>query len=143
MNCIGRTIEASLSPFLRMELNKKILDLFQEEFEQNGEIERIIHHAKNANAYEVVTHYSPIAAQKAASIGAHVEASRLYLSAIENYQGNDPDTLIQFYESYAYECYLTSQVKEAIIYAGKSLNLLERKNDIGRTGNCLRFLSRL
>jgi hypothetical protein len=80
-----RTVEA-LSPFLRMELNKKILDLFQEAFEQKGEIERIIHHAKNANAYEVITHYSPIAARKAAAIGAHVEASRLYLSAIENYQ---------------------------------------------------------
>lgn len=136
-----RTIEASLSPVLRMELNKKILDLFQETFEQNGEIERIIHHAKNANAYEVVTHYSPIAARKAAAIGAHVESSRLYLSAIENYQGNDPDILIQFYESYAHECYLTSQVKEAIIYAGRSLHLLERKNDVGRIGNCLRFLS--
>jgi DNA-binding CsgD family transcriptional regulator/tetratricopeptide (TPR) repeat protein len=138
-----RTVEASLSPILRMELNKKILDLFQENFEQKGEIERIIHHAKNANAYEVVTHYCPIAAYKAAAIGAHVEASRLYLSAIENYQGHDPDTLIRFYEPYAYECYLTSRVKEAIIYAGKSLHLLERKNDIGRIGNCLRFLSLL
>src|SRR4030095_9495716 len=49
----------------------------------------------------------------------------------------------QFYEPYAYECYLTSQVKEAIVYAGKSLHLLERKNDIGRIGNCLRFLSLL
>src|SRR6185295_18463085 len=46
-----RTIEASLSPILRIGLNKKILELFQENFEQNGEIERIIHHAKNANAY--------------------------------------------------------------------------------------------
>jgi DNA-binding CsgD family transcriptional regulator len=136
-----RTIEASLSPILRMELNKKILDLFQEAFEQNGEIERIIHHAKNANAYEVIIHYSPIAARKAAAIGAHVEASRLFLSAIENYQQNDPDTLIQFYESYGYECYLTSQVKEAIIYAGKSLHLLEQKNDMERIGNSLRFLS--
>src|SRR4030095_8770182 len=138
-----RTIEASLSPFLRIELNKKILDLFQETFEQNGEIERIIHHAKNANAYEVVPHYSPVAARRAAAIGAHVEASQLYLSAIENYQGDDPDTLIQFYELYAYECYVTSQVKEAIVYAGKSLHLLERKNDIARIGNCLRFLSLL
>jgi tetratricopeptide (TPR) repeat protein len=136
-----RTIEASLSPFLRMELNKKILDLFRETFEQNGEIERIIHHAKNANAYELVTYYSPIAARKAAAIGAHVEAMRLYLSAIENYQGDDPDTSIQFYQAYAYECYLTNQLKEAIIYTVRSLDLLKRKNDVGRIGICLRFLS--
>jgi DNA-binding CsgD family transcriptional regulator/tetratricopeptide (TPR) repeat protein len=138
-----RTVESSLSPILRIALNKKILDLLRESFEENGEIERIIHHAKNANAYEVVTHYSPIAARKAAAIGAHVEAARLYLSAIEYYHGDDAGTLIQFYESYAYECYLTSQVKEAIIYAGRLLDLLKRKNDVGRIGNCLRFLSLL
>jgi len=138
-----RTIESSLSPILRVALNKKILDLFLENFEQQGEIERIIHHAKNANAYEIVTHYSPIAARKAAAIGAHVEASRLYLSAIEYYHGDDPATLIMLYEAYAFECYLTSQVKEAIIYGGRLLHLLDGKGDVERIGNCLRFLSLL
>ena len=76
-------------------------------------------------------------------MGAHIEASRLYLSAIEYYQGNDKDILIQFYESYAYECYLTNQIKEAIIYQGKALNLWKEKEDIEKTGNCMRFLSRL
>jgi DNA-binding CsgD family transcriptional regulator/tetratricopeptide (TPR) repeat protein len=138
-----RTIEASLSPIVRIRLNKKILELFRESFEQNGETERIIHHAKNANDYELVVHYAPLAAKQAAIIGAHTEAAKLYLSAIEYYQGDDPDILIRFYEPYAYECYLTSQVNEAIIYAGKSLSLLGQKNDIGRIGNCLRFLSLL
>ena len=138
-----RTIEASLSPIVRIRLNKKILELFRESFEQNGETERIIHHAKNANDYELVVHYAPLAAKQAAIIGAHTEAAKLYLTAIEYYQGDDPDTLIRFYEAYAYECYLTSQVNEAIIYAGKSLSLLGQKNDIGRIGNCLRFLSLL
>jgi DNA-binding CsgD family transcriptional regulator len=137
-----RTIEESLSPLLRVALNKKILALFRESFEQNQEIERIIHHAKNANEYEIVVHYAPLAASQAASVGAHIEASRLYLTAIEYYQGDDKDTLIQFYESYAYECYLTNQIKEAIIYTGKSLNLWNEKNDIEKIGNCMRFLSR-
>src|SRR6185436_21021288 len=35
------------------------------------------------------------------------------------------------------------QIKEAIIYAGKLLNLLREKNDTEKIGNCLRFLSRL
>ncbi len=138
-----RTIETSLSPFRRVSLNKSILDLFQESFEQNQEIERIIHHAKNANEYEIVVHYAPLAARQAASVGAHIEASKLYLTAIEYYQGNDKDILIQFYESYAYECYLTNQVKEAIIYMGKSLNLWKEKDDNQKIGNCLRFMSRL
>ncbi|MGE5106201.1 MAG: AAA family ATPase [Sphingobacteriales bacterium] len=138
-----RTIEASLSPLNRVLLNKRILDLLQESFEQNQEIERIIHHAKNANEYDIVVRYAPLAARQAASVGAHIEASKLYLTAIEYYQGNDIDILIQFYESYAYECYLTNQIKEAIIYTGKSLNLWKKKNDIEKIGNCMRFLSRL
>ena len=138
-----RTIETSLSPLVRIALNKRILDLFGESFAQNQQIERIIHHAKNANEYETVVHYAPLAARQAATVGAHTESSRLYLTAIEYYQGHDRDTLIYFYESYAYQCYLTNQIKEAIIYTGKSLNLWKEKNDTEKLGNCMRFLSRL
>ncbi len=138
-----RTIEASLSPLFRVALNKKILDLFLENFELVGDTERIIHHAKNANEYYLVVHYAPLAAKRDACLGAHIEAAKLYLSAIEYYQGNDKDLLLQFYESYAYECYLTNQVKEAIIYTSKALQLWQEKNDREKTGNSLRFLSRL
>jgi DNA-binding CsgD family transcriptional regulator len=138
-----RTIESSLSPLLRVALNKKILDLLLEDFEENLETERIIHHAKNANEYDLVVHYAPLAARQAASLGAHEEARKLYYSAIEYYQGNDKDRLIQFYEPYAYECYLTNRGREAIIYQERSLKILKEKNDPERIGNCLWFLSRL
>ena len=65
-----RTIENALSPLVRVALNKRILDLFLENFEQNQEIERIIHHAKNANEYDPVVHYAPAAAGQAAALGA-------------------------------------------------------------------------
>jgi DNA-binding CsgD family transcriptional regulator/tetratricopeptide (TPR) repeat protein len=138
-----RTIEASLSPLLRLALNKKILDLFLKNFEQNQQIERIIHHAKNANEYELVVRFAPQAARQAACLGAHIEASKLYYSAIEYYQGSDKDKLLEFYESYAYECYLTNKHREAIIYTARALNLWKEKNNQEKTGNCMRFLSRL
>jgi DNA-binding CsgD family transcriptional regulator len=138
-----RTVEVSLSPLVRVALNKRILELFKEGFEADEQIERIIHHAKNANEYDLIVHYAPLAAKQAAAVGAHVEASKLYFTAIEYYQGNDKDLLLNFYESYAYECYLTNQVKEAIIYTSKSLNIWKEKNDIEKIGNSLRFLSRL
>ncbi len=138
-----RTIESSLSPYLRLSLNKKILDLFRESFEQNHETERIVHHAKNANAYDLVVQYAPLAAKQAASLGAHIEACKLYYSAIEYYHGTDKNLLLQLYELYAYECYLTNQNKNAIIYVGKALNLWKEKNDLEKMGNCMRFLSRL
>jgi DNA-binding CsgD family transcriptional regulator len=137
-----RTIEQSLSPLKRIALNKQILDLFKASFDEHKQIERIIHHAKNANQYDLVVHYAPIAANLAASVGAHIEASKLYLSAIEYYQGNDKDVLLPWYESYAYECYLTNQLKEAIIYEGKALTIWKYKNDIEKVGSSLRLLSR-
>ena len=138
-----RTIENSLSPIKRMSLHKRILDQLKDSFEKKGELERIIHHAKNANENDVVVKYAPNAAKQAAFVGAHIEAARLYLSAIEYYHGNNADTLIHFYEFYAYECYLTKQIKNGIIYQARSLNLRKEKNDIEKTADCMRFLSRL
>jgi DNA-binding CsgD family transcriptional regulator/tetratricopeptide (TPR) repeat protein len=138
-----RTIESSLSPFTRIALNKKILSAFGESFQANGETERIIHHAKNANDHQAVVHYAPLAAKQAASVGAHIEAARLYFSAIEYYQGKDPDILVGLYEPYAYECYLTNQMKTAIIYQQKVANSWGEKGDPEKFGNSLWFLSRL
>src|SRR4051812_612587 len=138
-----RTIAESLSPFKRMALNKKILELFLASFEEKGEIERIVQYAKNANESKVVVKYAPIAARHAACTGAHIEASKLFLTAIEYSDGNDIDQLVELYEAYAYECYLTNQIKDAIIYQGKALNIWREKGDLEQTGNSLRFLSRL
>lgn len=138
-----RTIEGSLSPFKRIALNKKMLELFLDSFEAEGEIERIVQYAKNANENKLVVKYAPIAAAKAACVGAHIEASKLFLTAIEYSDGSDADEMVSFYESYAYECYLTNQIKEAIIYQGQALKAWQKKNEMEQAGNCLRFLSRL
>ena len=139
-----RTIENSLSPLKRVALNKKVLDLLKDRFEQDEEVERIIHHAKNANEYETIVQYAPLAAAQAAAVGAHTESSRLYRSAIEYYQGNEPEVLIRFYEAYSYECYLINEIEDAIIYTGKAFQLWKQKIDSAeRMGNSLRFLSRL
>ncbi len=138
-----RTIESSLSPFKRIALNKKLLEFFLNSFEEEGEIERILHYAKNANENNLVVKYAPLAARKAASVGAHIEASKLFLTAIEYSEENDIDQLVEFYEAYSYECYLTNQIKDAIIYQGKALKIWREKNAIEKIGNSLRFLSRL
>ncbi len=138
-----RTIENSLSPFKRVELNKKLLDLLLNSFEKAGEIERIVHYAKNANESNLVSKYAPLAAKQAACLGAHREASKLFLTAIEYCDGTNVDQLVQLYEGYAYECYLTNMVKEAIIYQEKALKIWQRKEDTGQVGNSMRFLSKL
>jgi DNA-binding CsgD family transcriptional regulator len=136
-----RTIETSLSPITRRNINKRMLDILVESDEQSKEIERIIHHAKNANENEIVVHYAPLAAKQAAVVGAHIEAARLFHTAIEYYQGKDKDLLIQFYEGYAYECYLTNQTKEAIIYSSKSLEIWKERNNTEKISSWQRLLS--
>lgn len=136
-------IETSLSPFIRIEANRRILTLFQEKFEAAGEIERIVHHAKGANDHDMAVRTAPLAAKKAAKLGAHIEAAKLYHTAIEYYQGTDTQTLLQFYEAYAYECYLTNQLKDAIIYETKALRLLGDRGNRERTAHCLNMLARI
>ena len=138
-----RTIEVSLSPFKRIALNKTLLQLFLSSFEEQGEIEKIVHYAKNANENELVVKYAPLAAKQAACVGAHIEASKLFLTAIEYSEGDDTDQLVTFYEDYAYECYLTNQIREAITYQAKALTIWKEKKEIEQIGNSLRFLSRL
>lgn len=138
-----RTIEESLSPLKRMEMNKMILELFFETFKEKGEVERILHYAKNANEKKVVAKYAPQAAKKAASIGAHKEASKLFLTAIEYFEGNDTSKLAELYQAYAHECYLSNQVKQAIAFTEKVLDFRKEKAELNKTGDSLLFLSRL
>lgn len=138
-----RTIEESLSPLKRMALNKKVLQVLLDSPHKELQPERIVHHAKNGHVYDVVMQYAPIAAEKAAKVGAHVEASRLYLTAIEFSQVVDPMLLADLYEKYSYECYLVNQPRESIIYQQKLLDIWKSKKETEKTGNCFRFLSRL
>src|SRR6476620_12216941 len=78
-----RTIESSLSPFKRIALNKRVLEFFLRSFEEKGEIEKIVHYAKNAGENKMVVKFAPLAAKQAASVGAHIEASKLFYNAIE------------------------------------------------------------
>jgi DNA-binding CsgD family transcriptional regulator len=135
-------VEESLPLFQRVELNKNILDLFLTSFEEAGEIERIVHYATNAKEFNVVACYAPIAAKQAALHGSHGEAAKLYRLAIEHTDAGEIET-VELYESYAYECYLTNQINEAIVYQRKALYIREEQRDHTQTGNCLRFLSRL
>jgi DNA-binding CsgD family transcriptional regulator len=138
-----RTIEESLTPFRRIELNKKMLELFLDSFEEKGEIERILHYAKYANEKELVVKYAPEAAARAASKGAHKEASKLFHTAIQYFEGNDRIQLAELYEAYAFESYLSNEVPEAIAFTEKVLTLRKEQGDIEKTGDSLSFLSRL
>jgi tetratricopeptide (TPR) repeat protein len=84
-----------------------------------------------------------LAARQAARLGSHIEASKLFLTAIEYSDEKDTELLVNLYEAYAYECYITNQIKEAITYQGNALKIWRDKNEIDKMANSVRFLSRL
>ncbi len=138
-----RVIETTVSPLQKINLHKRILEILLPAFEEKQELERIVHHAKNANEREWVLKYAPIAARKAAALGAHQEASKLFLTAIEYDTGDNQQQLLELYEAYVYECYLTSQIPEAIHYQEKVLAAWLATGNAEKIGKTLRFLSRL
>lgn len=138
-----RTIQETLTPIRSLQLNKKMLELFSTSFEERGEIERILHYAKNANEKQLVVKYAPDAAGKAASAGAHKEAAKLWLTAIEYFEGNDTSQLTNFYEAYAYECYLSNQIKEAITYTEKSITIRKERDETDIVVERISFLLQL
>ncbi|HEV2479429.1 MAG TPA: LuxR C-terminal-related transcriptional regulator, partial [Puia sp.] len=138
-----RAIEGQLSPIARISINNRILDVLLQDLREKGEYARIIHHAQEAGDDALVVGYAPAAARQAAILGSHFEASRLWHTAITLYRGTEVSTLLGFYEAYAYECYLTNRIKEAIDFQEKVLKLRKEAGEIEKLGESIRFLSRL
>lgn len=138
-----KTIESFLSPFKRIEINKKVLSIFSEAFLKKNMIERVVHYAKNAAQNETVCQYAPLAAKNAALLGSHIESARLWLAAIEYGHQLEEAEKVNLYEQYTYECYLTNQLKEGIFYQSKVVKFRGTQADAVEWGKSLRFLSRL
>jgi ATP/maltotriose-dependent transcriptional regulator MalT len=138
-----RTIlEDSISMLKKMQLHKLVLRHLIEQEDKTVTLVKVVHHAKNAHDWKVVETYAPKAALQAVSFGAHAEASRLYATAIQYCNRTGPD-LAFLYESYAYECYLTNQIREAIVGQEKALEIWRLERNKLKEGSSLRFISRL
>jgi DNA-binding CsgD family transcriptional regulator len=135
-------IEESLSALRRKSLHKKMLELMLESPAGRTKLAQLVHHARYADERELVSRISPQAAREAVALGAHMEASKLYETAIEFTEG-DEEVLIELYERHAYECYLTNQITAAIASQRRVLEIWRAKKVSVKIGNTLRFLSRL
>ena len=138
-----RTIESSMSELRHRQLNKQILSVFLQHFIAGRQLQRVVHYAKNAGDKNLVLIYAPLAASAAAEVGAHVEAAKLYLAALEYAQDEPALKRVVLFSAYTYECYLTSQIREAITYQEKVVAIWKEQGDKEKTGDNLRFLSRL
>ena len=133
-------IEESISKYRRKHLHKRVLALLDDS--TGATLAQRVHHARFAEDHRLVVELAPRAAKEAAALGAHLEAAKLYKTAIEHadvgYQG-----LPELYARYAYECYLINQIGNALTAQEQCLSLYRQGENLLRIGDTLRFLSRL
>jgi len=136
-----KTIEDALTAYKKIQLNSKVLDIMLENRDVVSDLTYIVHHAKNANNIAVVAEFAPMAAQNAAMHGAHIEAAKLFMTAIQ-YSNSTEKPLADLYEQYAYECYLTNHISDAIESQKKALVIWSGLDNKIKVGSSLRLLSR-
>ena len=135
-------IEESLPPSRRRSLHKKMLEIMHESPADSTNLSQLVHHARYADEKELVAKIAPQAAKEAAVVGAHMEAAKLYSTAID-YTDKDDPSLVELYERHAYECYLINQIPEALALQQVALEIWQKRKVRLREGDTLRFLSRL
>lgn len=138
-----RALEDALPSSRRQALHREVLRALRERGEDNVPLSRLVHHAALAGNGEAVLRFAPEAAKQAAVVGAHLEAAAYYQTALRYADQLDPAEHAQLLENRAYECYVTSQIKEAIQSRLAALAVWRRIQYLRQEGNNLRWLSRL
>ena len=88
------------------------------------DLARLAHHAEGAGEGEAVLRYSPPAAARASSLGAHREAAAHYARALRFADVLPADERAELLERRAHACFLTDQYDEAIEALHRALDLL-------------------
>lgn len=136
------SVEESLSPEVRVGLNARAVRAMVDATELVDPA-RVAHHAEQAGDREAVLVYAPLAADRAASLNAHREAARHLAVALRHGDALPAERRVDLLERFAYECYLTDQIDEAIGARQDALALHVAAGDRVRVGDTHRWLSRL
>lgn len=136
-----QVIEESLPSATRVRLHGLVLDSLT----QTGVVDhrRLAYHAEESARWAAVAAHAPLAARRAARLGAHREAVTHYQAALRHGAGLPDSARADLLEALSYECYLTDHVSEALDARTAALGLRRDDGDPRRIGAGLRWLSRL
>jgi DNA-binding CsgD family transcriptional regulator/tetratricopeptide (TPR) repeat protein len=104
---------------------------------------RLAHHAEGAGDADAVLQHAPVAAARAAELGAHQEAVRQYQRALRYADRLDDAARAEMLWALGYECYLIIRIDQAIEFTRQALEIWESSGQIVRVGDAWRCLSRL
>ncbi|HEY7278903.1 MAG TPA: AAA family ATPase [Trebonia sp.] len=103
---------------------------------------RLAHHAAGSGDRTAVIRHAPLAAARAARLGAHREAAGQLRMALRYYEVPD-SRRAALLDQLSYECYLTDQVSQAQASALDALAIYDHEKDALSIGTAQRWLSRL
>jgi tetratricopeptide (TPR) repeat protein len=135
------TVEGAMPPTRRLALHRAALAALA--LGEDPDFARLAHHADAAGDAAAVLQWAPRAASRAAASGAHREAADQYARALRFADGQPPEVCAGLLQGRAEECYLTSQIDEAIDAQREALECRRQLGDQRGEGNALRVLSRL
>ncbi len=131
-------VEHSLSPTRRLALHRKALAALADPPTGSPDLERLAHHAEGAGDGAAVLRYTPPAAERAASLGAHREAAAQYGRALRFTDGLEPRERAELLKRYSHECYLTDQSHEAVAALEAAAESFRELGDPRSEGDSLR-----
>ncbi|MFG1921826.1 AAA family ATPase [Cryptosporangium sp. NPDC048952] len=132
-----RAILDSLPATRRIACNQAVLAALLER--PGVDVSRIVHHAAEAGADDVIIRYGPIAARAAAATGAHREAVAHYRLVVDRLDAFDPDLA----EAYAIECSITGLYEQAVRVQEEVVQRRRDHDDVRALGLSVRWLSRM
>ena len=136
-------VERALAPGRRADLHGRALAALLARSGLGMDPARLAHHADGAGDATAVLEHAPVAARRAAALGAHREAAAEYARALRFADGLAPAALAELLERHSYECYLTDQLADAVASRERALGCWRALGDRRREGDTLRWLSRL
>ena len=142
-----RAVEDSMSLPERQDLHAGALAMLLKQREGKVAIARLVHHADNAADSAAVLRFAPVAAERAAALGAHREAAGHLRTALRHTAALGAsfadEERARLWEQLSYECYLTDEMADASVAREKALAVWRSLGLRRKEGDALRWLSRL
>jgi DNA-binding CsgD family transcriptional regulator/tetratricopeptide (TPR) repeat protein len=135
-----RAVEETLAGSRRVELNRRVLAALRE---GDAEPARLAHHADLADDPDAVLRHALEAGRTAAAAGAHREATALLALALRHGDRLPPADRASALEDLSSEAYYAGRPEFALPSRERAVTMRRGLGDALRTGDSLRWLSRL
>lgn len=138
---LRRAVEESLSPVRRAALHADVLAALADR--PGVDPARLVHHAHHAGDAAAVLRWAPVAARRAAKLGAYRQAAAHYATAVPLAAGQPAAVRAELLEEYSLAAYHGGLTTEALDARRSALALRGTLGDPKRFGEDLRWVSRL